>query len=221
MSSRLEREINYSFKSEQLLQVALTHRSHSSPHNERLEFLGDSILDAAIAKVLYERFPQLPEGDLSRLRANLVKQDTLHDLAKGLNLGAFIRLGEGELKSGGAQRPSILADALEAIFGAVWLDGGAECANAVIEFLFRTKLATIDLHRSMKDPKTRLQEFLQSKRLPLPKYILAETSGQAHLQSFLVTCDIPVLSIKSKGVGASRRAAEQSAAENALKELNL
>lgn len=216
---RLELALGHRFSDRLLLLTALTHRSHSSPHNERLEFLGDSILNGAIARQLFDRFPQLPEGDLSRLRANLVRQDSLHQLALQLSLGDFLRLGEGELKSGGCQRPSILADALEALFGAVWLDAGFDAANAVIVRLYDRMLTAIVPGRPIKDPKTRLQEYLQGKRLALPKYSLAATEGEAHAQQFRIACEIDALRIRTEGVGASRRAAEQMAAERALERL--
>ena len=219
MTHPLERAIEYSFADSALLQTALTHRSHSSPHNERLEFLGDSVLNAVIARQLFERFPQIPEGDLSRLRANLVRQDSLHRQALSLSLGQHLRLGEGELRSGGATRPSILADALEAVFGAVWLDGGFDASSGVIVRLYDGMLSGIGTGKPIKDAKTRLQEFLQGRRLPLPKYVLACIDGEAHAQSFNVVCEIADLQLKTTGQGASRRAAEQSAAESALENL--
>ena len=220
MLKSLERAIDYRFVNPPLLQTALTHRSHSSPNNERLEFLGDSILNAVIARQLYERFPDVPEGDLSRLRANLVRQDSLHRLARQLSLGNFLRLGEGELKSGGCKRPSILADALEALFGAVWLDAGCEAAGAVISRLYADMLTEITPGQPIKDAKTRLQEWLQGRHLPLPRYSLSATEGQAHAQQFHMACDIEALSVRTEGFGGSRRAAEQMAAERALEELN-
>ena len=219
MTARLEQALGHVFSDPALLRVALTHRSHSSPHNERLEFLGDSVLNGVVARLLYDRFPALPEGDLSRLRANLVRQDSLHQLALGLFLGQSLRLGEGELKSGGAQRPSILADALEALFGAIWLDAGFDAASAVIERLYAAKLQTIVPGQPIKDPKTRLQEYLQGCHLPLPKYMLAGTEGEAHAQQFRIVCEIAVRNIQTEGRGVSRRAAEQEAAERALERL--
>lgn len=220
MSHPIERALGHSFSDSSLLQTALTHRSHSSPHNERLEFLGDSILNGVIARQLYDRFPDIPEGDLSRLRANLVCQDGLHQLALTLSLGQYLRLGEGELKSGGSQRPSILADALEALFGAIWLDAGFEAASAVVERLYKNMLAAIVPGRPMKDAKTRLQEYLQGKRLPLPKYALTATEGEAHAQQFRIACEIEALKLRTEGSGGSRRAAEQMAAERALERLH-
>ena len=219
MANSLERAIDYRFADAALLITALTHRSHSSPHNERLEFLGDSILNAVIARQLFERFPLIPEGDMSRLRANLVRQDSLHKLALSLSLGDHLRLGEGELKSGGASRPSILADALEAVFGAVWLDGGFDSASRVIARLYEGMLAGIVSGKPAKDAKTRLQEHLQGRRLPLPKYVLAGTDGEAHAQFFTVVCEIDCLRVRTEGQGGSRRAAEQVAAEKALEKL--
>ena len=220
MSHPLEQALGHVFKTPGLLQTALTHRSHSSPHNERLEFLGDSVLNATIARCLFDLFPDLPEGDLSRLRANLVRQDSLHRLARQLSLGNFLRLGEGELKSGGCKRPSILADALEALFGAVWLDAGCEAAGAVISRLYADMLTEITPGQPIKDAKTRLQEWLQGRHLPLPRYSLSATEGQAHAQQFHMACDIEPLNVRTEGFGGSRRAAEQMAAERALEELN-
>ena len=219
MFKSLEQAIDYRFVNTSLLLTALTHRSHSSPNNERLEFLGDSILNAVIARQLYGRFPDVPEGDLSRLRANLVRQETLHQLALVLSLGSYIRLGEGELKSGGVGRPSILADALEAVFGAIWLDGGFEPASLVISRLYEHMLAGIVPGKPIKDAKTRLQEYLQGKRLPLPRYVLESTNGEAHAQVFTIACEIDCLRVRTEGRGGSRRAAEQIAAEKALERL--
>ena len=220
MTHRLEQVLGHTFFDSSLLQTALTHRSHSTPHNERFEFLGDSILNGVIARQLFDRFPDLAEGDLSRLRANLVRQDSLHQLALSLSLGAFLRLGEGELKSGGAQRPSILADALEALFGAIWLDAGFDVASAVIVRLYAGMLTSITPGQPIKDAKTRLQELLQARRLPLPKYILTATEGEAHAQQFKMCCEIDSLKIRTEGSGGSRRAAEQMAAERALERLH-
>ena len=221
MTDSLEKALGYAYRDRSLLLAALTHRSHSAQHNERLEFLGDSILNAVIARELYAKFPDAPEGDLSRLRANLVRQDSLHSLALSLSLGGYIRLGEGELKSGGASRPSILADALEAVFGAIWLDGGFEAASTVICRLYGAMLGGLSLERPNKDAKTRLQEYLQARRLPLPKYLLISTDGEAHAQVFNMACEIERLHVRSEGRGGSRRAAEQMAAEKALEMLNL
>jgi ribonuclease-3 len=219
MRKQLEQAIGHKFLDASLLQTALTHRSHSSPHNERLEFLGDSILDGVIARQLYDRFPDLPEGDLSRLRANLVRQDSLHQLALQLSLGNHLRLGEGELKSGGAQRPSILADALEALFGAIWLDAGFDAAAKVISTLYSDRLDAILPGVPIKDAKTRLQEYLQGRRLPLPRYSLFGTEGEAHAQLFKIACEIDALNIRTEGSGGSRRIAEQMAAARALERI--
>ena len=212
--------LGYRFADPALLRTALTHRSFGTPNNERLEFLGDGILDFVIASLLYQRFPELPEGDLSRLRANLVRQDTLHQLAKSLELGQSLRLGEGELRSGGAERPSILADALEAILGAIYLDGGFEKAAGFIERLYCQEIASLKPGSPKKDPKTSLQEWLQGRKKALPQYELLETSGAAHEQRFTVACHIQNPTLRTVGQGSSRRIAEQAAAELALKALN-
>jgi|SRR2546428_3494434 len=208
----LSQSLGYTFRRPELLRQALTHRSFGADHNERLEFIGDSVLNCAIALALYERFPQIPEGELSRVRANLVNRDTLYRLAQSLDVGRLIRLGEGEQKSGGAERRSILADTLEAVFGAIFLDGGFAAACAAIQAVYAAELDTIDPAGMSKDPKTRLQELLQGKRLPVPEYVIVEVRGEAHLQTFEVACRIPVLGIVAHGSGASRRAAEQAAA---------
>ena len=221
MSRKIEQAIGHSFRDPFLLQTALTHRSHSFPNNERLEFIGDSILNAVIAQQLYTRFPDLPEGDLSRLRANLVRQDSLHRVANSLDLGTHLRLGEGELKSGGSSRPSILADAVEALFGAIWLDAGFDKAAEVVIRLYQSMLGAIEIGKPIKDAKTRLQEFLQGKRQPLPKYTLTATQGEAHAQQFRVACVIEPQGLQTEGQGSSRRAAEQMAAERALERLEL
>jgi ribonuclease-3 len=217
--SRLTASLGYDFRQEGLLRQALTHRSYSAQHNERLEFLGDSVLNCTIAKALYDTFPNLPEGTLSRMRANLVKQDTLAEIAVRLRLGEYMLLGEGELKSGGFRRPSILADTLESIFGAVFLDAGFEAAQAVVLRQFDPVIASIDPNVSGKDAKTRLQEWLQAKRHPLPDYQLTATKGEAHDQIFVVACHIPALAITTQGQGRSRRAAEQEAALAVLKQV--
>jgi len=213
------RRLGHDFSDKKLLQTALTHRSFGTPNNERLEFLGDGILDCVIAAALFHRFPDLPEGDLSRLRANLVRQDTLHRLAVSLNIGDCLRLGEGELKSGGAQRPSILADALEALLGAIYLDAGFEMAFAVIAKLYQPLLDELKPGQVQKDPKTSLQEWLQGRKKPVPRYVLLEATGAAHEQRFEVACEIDTPSLRTIGHGASRRIAEQAAADKALKEL--
>jgi len=218
--SDIAERIGHRFADPALLRTALTHRSFGSPNNERLEFLGDGILDCVIAAELFHRHPQLPEGDLSRLRANLVRQESLHELARQLDIGRSLRLGEGELKSGGTTRPSILADALEAIFGAIFLDAGFDTASGVISRLYAPMLDSLKPGQFQKDAKTRLQEFLQGRKKSLPRYILLETSGAAHEQSFVVACEITQPELRTTGTGQSRRIAEQNAAEAALKALN-
>ncbi len=216
---RLEKGLGHIFRQPELLHQALTHRSHSSPHNERLEFLGDSVLSCAVATLLYQRFPGLREGELSRLRASLVRQETLAELATKLELGDVLRLGEGELKSGGFRRPSILADALEAILGAAYLDAGFEAAEKMISTLYQQRIEQIDPHEAGKDAKTALQEYLQARRIPVPQYSLLATRGDAHAQEFEVSCAVPAMSIKVTGSGISRRGAEQQAAQAALEKL--
>lgn len=218
-AARLEAALGHGFAQPDLLRQALTHRSYGSPHNERLEFLGDSVLNCVMATLLFERFGELREGDLSRQRANLVRQDTLADIAQSLRLGDCLRLGEGELKSGGFRRPSILADGLEAVLGAVYLDGGFAAARTVIERLYDSLLARVDPNVSAKDPKTELQELLQARKLPLPCYALVATRGEAHAQEFEVECAIPSLAIRVVGAGSSRRSAEQAAARGAVARL--
>ncbi|WP_291377283.1 MULTISPECIES: ribonuclease III [Achromobacter] len=212
----LENRLDYRFGDAALLEQALTHRSHGARHNERLEFLGDSVLNFVVAAMLFERYSKIDEGDLSRLRANLVKQASLADIAQRLELSQYLRLGEGELKSGGFRRPSILADTVEAIFGAVFLDAGFEAARRVIVRQYQPVLASVDPKTLGKDAKTLLQEFLQGRKLALPLYTVVATHGAAHSQQFEVECAIPALDIKVMAPGASRRAAEQSAAKLAL-----
>lgn len=204
--------LGHAFRQPELLRQALTHRSFGADQNERLEFIGDSILNCVIAVALYQRFPHMTEGELTRLRANLVNKDTLHRLALANDLSAAIRLGEGETRSGGASRPSILADALEAVFGAIFLDAGFDAARAAIQSVFAREFAEIDPADPGKDPKTRLQEFLQARRLPVPEYSILSVKGEAHSQTFEVVCRIPALGITANGAGASRRSAEQAAA---------
>jgi len=211
--------LGYLFQHPELLQQALTHRSHSAPHNERLEFLGDGVLNCVIAALLYERFPNLPEGHLSRLRANLVNQECLSHVATSLDLGNELLLGEGELKSGGFRRPSILADALEAITGAIFLDGGYEQVRAVLSRIFDPLLQELDPNTQGKDPKTLLQELLQGRRLALPQYNVVSVRGDAHEQQFHVECVIAGLDIRTSGCGPSRRSAEQSAARLAYEQV--
>ncbi len=213
---KLEERLGYRFVNHELLAQAVTHRSHGAVHNERLEFLGDAVLNCTIAQLLFQKFARLDEGDLSRLRANLVKQQSLAEIAERLELSQFLRLGEGERKSGGFRRPSILADTLEATVGAVFVDRGFEAAREVIARLFEPVLKSVDPKTLGKDSKTLLQEFLQGKRLPLPLYSVVETRGAAHNQEFEVECSVPKLEISVRGSGRSRRAAEQSAAKLAL-----
>ena len=212
----LENRLDHHFGDAGLLEQALTHRSHGARHNERLEFLGDSVLNFVVAAMLCERFSKIDEGDLSRLRANLVKQASLADIAQRLELSQYLRLGEGELKSGGFRRPSILADTVEALFGAVFLDAGFDAARRVIVRQYQPVLASVDPKTLGKDAKTLLQEFLQGRKLALPLYTVVATHGAAHSQQFEVECAIPALEIKVMAPGASRRAAEQSAAKLAL-----
>lgn len=219
MTHRLEQALGHSFERTELLLQALTHRSSGALHNERLEFLGDSILNCAIAIVLFERFGELREGELSRMRANLVRQESLHGIALRLELGDCLRLGEGELKSGGFRRPSILADAVEAVFAAVFLDAGFERACAVIQRQYAPLLAELHTASVLKDPKTALQEWLQGRKRPLPRYELVEVRGEAHAQEFEVRCVVERPSMACTGVGSSRRGAEQQAAQACLKEL--
>ena len=211
----LLKRLGHPFAQPRLLRQALTHRSYGAPHNERLEFLGDAVLNCVIAAQLFDRFPGLPEGNLSRLRAALVNQDSLSEVAQGLDLGDCLQLGEGELKSGGFRRPSILADALEAIIGAVYLDAGFDAAAALVARLFDARLQGLDPRTLGKDPKTLLQELLQGRRFALPRYSVLNVEGEAHDQHFHVECLIPELDIRTLGEGPSRRAAEQSAARAA------
>ncbi|WP_341684847.1 ribonuclease III [Limnohabitans sp.] len=208
----LQIRLGYAFRDVNLLQRAMTHRSFGADHNERLEFLGDSVLNLVVAHLLFDRLANMPEGDLSRVRANLVKQETLHQLALQLELPGRMRLGEGELKSGGTRRASILADALEALIGGVYLDGGFDAAQALVQRLFAKVEIRPDMQAAEKDPKTQLQEWLQGRKLPLPRYTVIGTSGAAHRQTFEVACEVPDLKKHERGTGASRRAAEQAAA---------
>jgi len=215
----LQRRLQHSFANPALLARALTHRSFSSDHYERLEFLGDSVLGLAISDLLYARLSNLPEGDLSRVRANLVKQDTLHQLAVGLGLPALLRLGEGEVRSGGQKRPSILADTLEAVIGAVYLDAGFAQAQALVHRLFEAIAINPQMEAIGKDAKTALQEWLQGRKMKLPQYRVVGTLGAAHKQTFDVECEIPELRLTERGIGGSRRAGEQAAAAAMLQTL--
>lgn len=213
-------KIGYTFRHPQFLREALTHRSHSTPNNERLEFLGDSVLNCVTAVALFARFPRLPEGDLSRLRANLVNKNVLFELAEELGVGEVLRLGEGELKSGGHRRPSILADALEAIIGAVYLDGGFDQAAALVERLLAQRLENLDPAQTGKDAKTLLQELLQAKHAPLPKYSVVGVRGEAHEQTFRIACEVEEPAARAEAEGPSRRSAEQAAAALLLEKLS-
>lgn len=207
--------LGHAFRRPALLVQALTHRSYGAAHNERLEFIGDAVLNCVVAAALVDRFPDLAEGELSRLRANLVNGETLARLARELALSAELHVGEGEVKSGGAGRPSILADALEAVFGAVFVDAGYEAARAAVERVYAAELSHLDPSALGKDPKTRLQEWLQARRLAVPEYAVVSVGGEAHAQVFGVECRIPSLSVVTSGTGSSRRAAEQAAAREA------
>lgn len=212
----LQERLGYTFQKPDLLMQALTHRSHSKKNNERLEFLGDSVLNCTVAEMLYERYGDLDEGDLSRVRANLVKQQALYEIAQALQLSDCLRLGEGELKSGGFKRPSILADSFEAIVGAIFLDSGFEASKKVLRKWYSQILEHVDPRTLGKDDKTLLQEYLQGHQLPLPIYTVVATTGVAHNQQFEVECSIPSLKVTLNGKGASRRAAEQAAAKLSL-----
>jgi ribonuclease III len=215
----LQRRLRHEFAERTLLVRALTHRSFAADHNERLEFLGDAVLNLAVADMLFRRLGALPEGDLSRIRANLVRQESLHQLAVDLQLPGVVRVGEGEVRSGGKKRPSILADALEALIGAVYLDGGHVAAQRLVEQLFEgveigPRMAALD-----KDAKTELQEWLQARRMKLPVYRVVATLGAAHQQSFDVECEVVEFNLSERGIGGSRRAAEQAAAAATLASL--
>jgi ribonuclease-3 len=216
----LERRIGHRFKDPALLAQALTHRSFGSPHNERLEFLGDGVIGCVIAEELYTRFPGIAEGELSRLRASLVREAALAAIARAIGLSGFLRLGEGEVSSGGADRPSILADALEATYGAVFLDGGYEAVREAVRRTFGERLEKLDPREPAKDAKTSLQELLQGRRQKLPEYRVIATAGAAHKQVFEVECLAAGLGLRATGSGSSRRLAEQQAAANLLKQIN-
>ncbi len=213
---QLQQRLGHNFTNAALLQQALTHRSHSSLHNERLEFLGDSVLNCVVASLLFERYNKIDEGDLSRLRANLVKQQSLYEIAQRLELSQCLRLGEGELKSGGFRRPSILADTLEALFGAIFLDAGFDAARDVIRAMYVPILQSVHPKTLSKDAKTLPQGYLPGKRIALPQYNVVATHGAAHNQEFEVECLVPKLDIQVFGTGGSRRAGEQAAAKLAL-----
>ncbi len=215
--NQLQKKINYQFQDITLLEHALTHRSFKGKNNERLEFLGDGILNFLIAESLFHKFPNLPEGDLSRLRSDLVKSKTLSDIALKFELGEYIKLGEGELKSAGWRRPSILADCMEAILAAVFLDSGLDASRSMIKLWFHDLIKNIDPKKIEKDPKSILQELLQAQKIDRPSYEVINISGEAHAQHFEVTCTIDKLDISTQGEGSSRKVAEQMAASSAIK----
>lgn len=212
----LQQRLGYRFSQQRLLTCALTHRSAGADHNERLEFLGDAVLQTAVSALLYERFAGSDEGDLTRVRAHLVREDSLHRLALALGLPEALRLSDGEARGGGAQRPSILADALEALIGATFLDGGFAPAQAMVTRLFGETIATTEVDSWSKDAKTELQEWLQARKLPVPTYRIVATRGQAHAQTFDLECAVPALGLTEHGEGKSRRVAEQEAARRML-----
>lgn len=215
----LQDRLQHQFSDPALLVRAVTHRSFAADHNERLEFLGDSVLNLSVADLLFQRLSALPEGDLSRIRANLVKQDTLHQIAVELGLPEVVRLGEGEVRSGGSRRPSILADALEALIGAVYLDAGYLAAQALVHRLFQSVEINPQMQASAKDAKTELQEWLQARKYRLPLYRVVGTLGAAHRQTFDVECEVSDLNLNERGIGSSRRAGEQAAAAAMLQVL--
>lgn len=217
--ARLQERLGYTFCEPELLEQALTHRSVGMPNNERLEFLGDAVLSFLVADELFQRYHDATEGQLTRLRALHVRGRTLADISRELELGGFLRLGGGELKSGGRERESILADVLEAVLGAIYLDGGLQACRRVVEMLFQARIQAASPEQIKKDPKTRLQEWLQSRHMPLPKYTVLFVEGVDHDQSFTVRCEVEALGAVTEGRGASRRRAEQAAAEAALSHL--
>lgn len=221
LRNRLQRKLGYTFQQQELLLLALTHRSASSKHNERLEFLGDSILSFVIANALYQKFPHIDEGDMSRMRATLVRGHTLAEMAREFNLGECLRLGPGELKSGGSRRESILADTVEALIGGVFLDSDMKRVECLILDWYCSRLDEISPGDKQKDPKTRLQELLQGHHLPLPSYLVVQVRGEAHDQEFTIHCEVSGLNEPVMGIGSSRRKAEQAAAEQTLKKLEL
>jgi ribonuclease III len=215
----LQQRLKHAFANPRLLERAVTHRSFSSDHNERLEFLGDSVLNLAVSSLLFEKLNQLPEGDLSRVRANLVKQDTLFQIAQELGVAACLRLGDGEKRSGGQKRPSILADAVEALIGAVYLDAGFDSAAALVHRLYSGIELNAQMSAMGKDPKTELQEWLQARKMKLPVYRVVATLGEAHKQTFDVECTVSETGHSERGIGASRRAGEQASAAAMLQHL--
>jgi ribonuclease-3 len=223
MDSRLDalqQRLGHRFTDARLLQRALTHRSFGVDHNERLEFLGDAVLSLAISSLLFERFAGSDEGDLTRVRAHLVREDSLHKAALQLGLPDVLRLSDGEARGGGAQRASMLADAVEAVIGATFVDAGFEAAHALVQRIFGEVITTTDIGSWTKDAKTELQEWLQARRLPVPSYRITATRGQAHAQTFEVECSVPMLDLQHLGEGRSRRLAEQEAARRMLDALN-
>jgi ribonuclease-3 len=219
--AQLQRRIGYQFNNVEHLVLALTHRSHSNRNNERLEFLGDSIVNMVIAEYLYSAFERAREGQLSRLRARMVKGVTLAEIGREFELGQYLKLGSGELKSGGYRRDSILADAVESIIGAIYLDSDFETCRLQVLRWFEQRLQDLNIQDTQKDPKTRLQEYLQSRQFPLPLYDVTSVEGEAHAQTFHVSCALPSLDRKTTGAGSSRRIAEQQAARAALKDLGV
>ncbi len=213
MSEELSRKLKYQFNNPDLLKIALTHRSSHDQNNERLEFFGDSVVNFIIAEALFHQFPRAQEGDLSRWRATLINRDTLAVIARGFELGRYMRLGPGELKSGGPERSSILSCAMEAIIGAIYLDGGFDVVRACVLRWYESLLQSLSGGRSLKDPKTQLQEYLQSRHKPLPVYVVESVEGEAHQQIFIVSCQVDGIKEKVFGKGSSRRRAEQEAAE--------
>lgn len=211
--------LGYEAQDPQLFIAALTHRSVPGPNNERLEFLGDAVLNLVVARHLYQAFPEGSEGDLSRLRARVVSSQPLAEVAAQIGLGEVLQLGSGELKTGGFRRQSILSDALEAVCGALFLDGGLEAAREVIERLFQPRIASLPAPASLKDAKTRLQEYLQCRGHALPRYLVERTEGEAHEQTFHVVCEVEALGRSARGSGSSRRRAEQEAAARILQEI--
>ncbi|GGF75573.1 ribonuclease III [Alteromonas lipolytica] len=218
--ARLSDRLGYRFADVELLKQALTHRSAAKEHNERLEFLGDAVLGMVVAQALYKRFPSVPEGKLTRMRSTLVKGETLAELGREADVGELLKLGPGELKSGGHRRSSIIADAMEAILGAIYLEAGMDTTAEVILRLWQSRIERLDPNEHPKDAKTRLQEFLQSRKLPLPVYEVVDISGKDHDQTFVVHCHIESMAKPMQGTGTSRRKAEQQAARNALEKLD-
>jgi ribonuclease-3 len=218
---KLHAQLDYTFSDLVLLQQALTHRSAAKKHNERLEFLGDAVLGLVIAQRVFEKFPNLPEGKLTRMRSNLVKGETLAKVARELSLGDLIKLGPGEMKSGGRRRDSILADSVEAVLGAIYVESGLDAVTVTIDKLFENRINGLDPNVQIKDNKTQLQEYLQSRQFDLPDYEVVDIKGKDHAQTFTVKCDVSALKIHKTGVGKSRRIAEQEAAKQILESLSL